>query len=191
MGLVYLGALVASLGILVLQLVLGGKDVDAAAHGLDHEGLDGNHLGKDLAQADAGVVALFASTRFWIFAALGFGLSGSLIHYLALAGVVATAIIAGGAGLSSGLFAALAFRAVRRASVSTTAQTAGAAGRVGKVLVACSPGKVGQIRVELVGSSVDLMATTDEEEIPRGADVLVVEVRGEVAHVAKRPTELD
>src|SRR5689334_251535 len=113
MGLVYLASLVFGLGILLLQVVLGGKDIDHDAGGGDHDHVGEKELGKDLASHDGSILALVQSTRFWIFLSLGFGLSGSLIHAFALAGAFATALIAGGAGVASGFFATLAFRMVR------------------------------------------------------------------------------
>jgi membrane protein implicated in regulation of membrane protease activity len=187
----YLSALVASLGILLLQIAMGGKDVDAhggdAAGHADHDAAD-DHGGAH----EPSVVALFLSTRFWVFTCLGFGLSGTLMHVLDLAGPVAVACLAGAAGLGSGIFAVVVFRTVmqRASTTTTTAHAADAVGKVGRVLVACQKKEVGQVRVELKGHSVDFLATTDEDEIPRGEHVLVVEMRGNTAHVARRPPEL-
>lgn len=185
MGIVYLASLIVGLGVLVVQLAMGGKSGDH----VDADGDDGGHDGKELSHG-SDFVSLFLSTRFWIFASLAFGLSGSLIHFLALASVLATALIAGGAGVGSGLFASLAFRAVKRAATSTNAATTDAVGQVGRVLVGVTKGKVGQVRVELKGQSVDMLATTDDDELTRGESVLVEDVRGHVAHVSRRPPEL-
>src|SRR4051794_32524985 len=87
----------------------GHTDVGHAGHGHHGHETDG----------ESAFWAVVLSFRFWTFAALGFGMSGSLIHLFKLAGPVATALIAGGAGLASGLFAALAFRALSRGSSST------------------------------------------------------------------------
>jgi membrane protein implicated in regulation of membrane protease activity len=186
MGLVYLAALVVALGALLLPTILGGHGADPG-HDVDagHDA-DGHAAGHG-----EPIVALFLSLRFWSFAALGFGLSGTLLHAFALAGPAGVLALACGAGLASGLFAALAFRALRRTSTGAAALESGAVGRVGRVVVGCSRGRVGQIRVELSGQSVDLMATTDEDEIARGEPVLVSEVRGGVAHVVRRPPELE
>jgi membrane protein implicated in regulation of membrane protease activity len=173
---VYLAALLVGLGIPVAQLVMGSGQ----------EGADHGH-GEPVAD-DA--LALFLTTRFWVFSSLGFGLSGSLLALFALASPVVVAVLAAGAGLTSGLFAALAFRAVRRMSVSTTANAREAIGRTGRVLVPCSKGRVGQVRIALAGQTVDLMATTDEDELARGEAILVEDMRGEVAHVTARPDEL-
>ncbi|MCU0682591.1 MAG: hypothetical protein MUF34_10125 [Polyangiaceae bacterium] len=175
----YLGALLISLGVLVAQMVMGDHH-GAHAPGGDHH----------LAVADD-AIALFLSSRFWVFFALAFGLSGSLLSALALASPVATGAIAGVAGVVAGLSASLAFRALHRAAVSTSADARDAVGQTGRVLVACTKGGVGKVRIELKGQSVDLMATTDEVEgLGRGADVLIEHVEGEVARVSARPREL-
>ena len=186
MGAVYLASLVVGLGVLLLQVAMGGKGDPA-----DHDaGVEGKEIGKSIDAHDAGVVALFLSTRFWIFTMLGFGLSGGLIHALSLAGPIFTFLIAATSGLSSGIFASLAFRAVKRTSTSTTLTTSDAVGQVGRVLVACGKGKTGQVRVALRGHSIDLLATTDDPEIPRGEQVLVEDVQASVARVSRRPAEL-
>jgi membrane protein implicated in regulation of membrane protease activity len=191
MGLVYLFALVVGLGVLCVQVVMGGKgDVHQMEAGGGGHGEHAAHDGKEAGSGGGGFVALVLTTRFWIFASLAFGLSGSLIHVFHLAGMVATLLIASTMGIAAGLFAALTFRLVRQASSSTSAEASQAVGMVGRVLVACSREHVGQVRVELLGQSVDYLATTDEEEIPRGEPVLVQDMRGGVAHVGRRPPEL-
>src|SRR3954463_146244 len=102
MGLAYLFALVVALGVLIVQILMGGRtgahhgDVGHAAHAGHHHA----HATPD----DSAFWTILLSLRFWIFAALGFGLSGSLIHWFDLAGPVVTAVIASGAGAASGLF---------------------------------------------------------------------------------------
>ncbi|MBK9264390.1 MAG: NfeD family protein [Polyangiaceae bacterium] len=193
MGLVYLFAFVVGLGILGLQAAMGGKG------GGDDVGGQGDAAGKPLAVDDAigkGVggsfdfVAFFLSLRFWIFASLGFGMSGSLLHFLALATPLVVFALAVASGLGAGLFASLAFRYVMRSSVSTTADVTQATGTVGRVLVPVGKQKTGQIRVVLQGQSVDLIAKTDGEDIARGEQVIVEEIDGNTARVSKSPTEL-
>lgn len=184
MGLLYLFALVASLGLFLLQAVMGGGHGDA-----DGDGVADTH--QHGATAGHGALTVLFSTRFWTFFALGFGLAGSLLHYLDLAVPLTAGLVAAGAGLGSGLLAALTFRAVKRAEVSSTTGVSEAVGRTGRVLVALAPGKTGQIRVELKGQSVDLLATTDEEELARGEAILIEEIEGHVARVSRRPRELE
>ena len=188
MGLAYVFALVVSLGVLVLQIALG-------AHGGGHQGDVGHalHMGHGHDQADAGETGfwtLFLSLRFWLFSALGFGLSGSLLHLLAAASPSVTFAIATMAGLTAGTSATLAFRLLKRGSAATEARTSQAVGRMGRVVVACGSGTTGQVRVEIGGNSVDLLATTDEDSIARGEAVLVLEVDEQVARVSRQPTEL-
>src|SRR5687767_14900257 len=98
-------------------------------------GGDGDHAhGKELGGTE-GLAAIFLSTRFWIFALLGFGLSGTLLHVFNLAAAPLVAGIAIGSGLAAGLFAVFVFRAVVRASSATVAAASGAVGKTGKVLV--------------------------------------------------------
>ena len=192
MGPVYLAALVIGLGVLLVQLAFGGRGGNhdfghAGGHlpGSGHDLARGDHVGDD------GPLALVLSFRFWIFALLGFGLSGSLIHYLQLAGPAVAAIVAGAAGIGSGAFAALVVRAVTRGAASSSVNLSEAVGREARVLVACAKGRNGQVRIALRGQSVDLLASTDEESIARGEPVLIEEVRDGVAQVSRRPRELD
>ncbi|MDI1447828.1 NfeD family protein [Polyangium sp. 6x1] len=199
MGLVYLFSLVVGLGILLVQIVSGGKgDADAGdAHDGDAGGkeLAKDFSGKALATTPAGtgasdILAFFLSLRFWVFTLLGFGMSGSLLHLFALAGPVVIFVLAATSGLSSGLFAQLAFRFVAQGSASTSADVTRAGGSVGRVLVPVGKDKVGKIRIVLKGQSVDLLARSDGEEIARGDHVLVEDVEGDVARVSRRPSEL-
>lgn len=91
--------------------------------------------------------------------------------------------------MGAGLLAAATFRALRRSATATVAPASEARGRIGRVILAIETGQMGKVRVELAGQSVDFVATADEA-LGRGEEVLVVDVRGEVVHVARRPSEL-
>src|SRR6476646_1569696 len=99
MGLLYLFALVAGLGILLVQIGFGrAHDVHGGGggghgHGHGNVGRDVGTAGKYI-EGDEGVVGLFLSTRFWVFAALGFGLSGALLHYVSTVGPILTFLLA-------------------------------------------------------------------------------------------------
>lgn len=188
MGLVYLFALVAGLGILLVQVAMGAKSHDA-----DHAEDQGDAHDHDPqltgAGAEHGIVGMFLSTRFWVFAMLGFGLSGSLLTHLTSVGPILSAAVAFGAGWCSGLFAALAFRIVRKNSVSSTSRASQAVGRVGRMIVACPKGGSGKVRIEIGGQAVDFIAES-EESIDRGVAVLIEDMDGAVAHVSRRPADL-
>ncbi|MEZ4297271.1 MAG: hypothetical protein R3B70_20070 [Polyangiaceae bacterium] len=194
MGLLYLFALVAGLGILLVQVAFGrlhsAPGVDTGADGADGaEGQDTGTAGTHI-EGDEGIVGLFLTTRFWVFTSLGFGLSGALLHYVTTVGPILTFLVAAFAGLSSGIFAMLAFRALRKTSVSTTPHASQAIGRVGRTIAACQKGNLGKIRIELSGQVIDFLATTDEQEIARGEAVLIEDMKDGIAHVSKRPSDL-
>lgn len=190
MGLVYLSALVMGLGILLVQIAFGkmhdvhGGGSDGGAEGKD-VGTNGAHV-----EGDEGVVGLFLSTRFWVFAALGFGLSGALLHYVTTVWSILAFAIAFVAGISSGLFAAITFRVATKSGVSSTAHASHAVGKVGRAVAAVQKGSLGKVRIELQGQVVDFLATTDDEEIARGEAVLIEDMKDGVATVSKRPADL-
>ncbi len=199
-GTVYLAALIVGLGILLVQVAMGSKDADGGgdAGGKDFgiKDFGGEHAaGKDFGgqHGEAGVgglVSMFASTRFWIFAFFGFGFSGSLLHYVLASGFVATLTTALALGLFGGGGAALAHRAFVKAAAPPLAHTSSAAGKVGRVLVPIANGELGQVRIELRGATLDLRARTDGGPIERGDTVVVEEVEGEIAVVSRAPREL-
>jgi membrane protein implicated in regulation of membrane protease activity len=208
MGYAYLFALIVGLGILSIQAVLGSKDggdgdmdgdadADMDADGdadadADADGdADGDaHTEQELAWSGADFVTLFLSVRFWVFACLGFGLSGTLLHFVTSVGAIPTAITACILGLSSGLSAALMFRLLKRTASSVAEHTDSATGSIGRVIVPVSEASVGKIRIQLAGQSVDLMARTTGLRIERGDAVVIEEIEGDIAYVSRAPDEL-
>ena len=195
MGLLYLFVLVAGLGILLVQIGFGRMHDAGGGHGAGAGHTNGG-VGRDIGtngqqvEGDEGVVGLFLSTRFWVFTALGFGLSGALLHYVSTVGPILTFLIALPTGFTSGIVATLAFRAANKGSVTSTAHASQAVGRVGRAIASCQKGSLGKVRIELQGQVVDFIATTDEDEIARGEAVLIEDMREGVAHVSKRPADL-
>jgi hypothetical protein len=193
MGYAYLFALIVGLGILSAQALLGAKDTDA-----DGDGHPDHHTGKEHLAEGAGegswahdALAMFMSVRFWVFAAMAFGLSGSLLHYATGVNAIATAITATVLGLVSGCAAALTFRYLSRTSSAHAANSGLAAvGRIGRVIVPCPANGVGKVRIEIGGETVDLMARSGGLRIERGDSVLIEEVEGEIAQVCRAPEEL-
>lgn len=196
-GIFYLAALIFGLGTMMVQLFMGGDadadaDVDASA-GLDHDMGDAD-LDHDLdasaeGHSDVGFLPIFLSLRFWVFGSLAFGMVGSLLHFLMLAGPVLTAVVATVLGLGSGTVASWVFRALSRQSVTSGAGEDDAVGHVGKVLIGVSNTSRGKIRIQLKGQTIDLIATTDESELPAGEQVLIEEMRDGQAHVSRAPAD--
>src|SRR5580658_1106626 len=97
----YLAALLAALGVFAVQLAGGHHDV-GGGHDASHDGADQDH--------EASAWSLVASTRFWSFALLAFGLVGSALTAFGLAGALTIAVLASGSGVASGFFAASVIR---------------------------------------------------------------------------------
>jgi membrane protein implicated in regulation of membrane protease activity len=201
-GIFYLAALIIGFGTIGLQLLLSGDgdgdadadahaDVDADVHADVHADL---HADADAGHAHdfhgaAGFLPIFLSLRFWTFGLLAFGLVGSLLHYLRLAGGLVTPLVAVGMGLVCGFLASWVFRALTRADTTSGVHTRDAVGQVGKVMVSCSKGGRGKVRIELRGQTHDFLVTTDEDELSAGDLVLVEDVRENVLQVARAPAE--
>lgn len=164
MWLVYLLALVLGGGTLLIQLLSGlGHDHDVGHHPLHGPGL--------------------LSTRSITFALVGFGLVGGTLHMLGMLPPAAAL----GVGVATAVLTAAAvsftFRTLDHPDASGAAIFDEVKGRTARVLVACAPGQRGKVRVELKGQTVDMIATTDGSGVGEGAQVTIVDVRGDVAHV--------
>lgn len=169
-------------GIVALQLLLGGDDGHA------HDGGDGHDHDGD--GPPGGFLAIVSSLRFWTFACFSSGLTGVLLHYLKLAGPGLTAALAALMGISLGLTASFAFRALRRAETSSGLEERDTVGTVGRVLLPISKERRGKVRIDIKGQTHDLVATTDEAELLPGTSVLIEEQQGDTVRVARAPAEL-
>jgi membrane protein implicated in regulation of membrane protease activity len=198
MGILYIAALIIGLGVLSLSFFMGGDgdadgdgDIDAGDAGdvdvhadVDHADVGHGH-GDVHGHADAGAIAIFLSLRFWTFGLLAFGLVGTILHFLHLAGGLVTPVAAALMGLGSGFLAAYTFRLLDRTQSTSGAEASDAIGQVGRVLVPIERGKRGKIRIEVRGQSVDLLASSDDERLRDGDQVVVEEIRGTTAHVSR------
>lgn len=177
----YLCALVASVGIFVLQLA-HGADQDHEVHD-DHDHDDGD-------EHSARPWTLLISVRFWSFALLAFGLVGTALTLLQLTGPVVAGAIAVVMGVTSGLATALLLRWLRRSSPSSHATSSDVVGRVGRVLVPIEGGARGKVRVEVKGHARDFVASSGDAL--REGETVVVEgesTNGEIV-VSRAPSEL-
>jgi membrane protein implicated in regulation of membrane protease activity len=174
---VYLVALVAALGVFGVQL-LGGHHDFGGGHDVSH-GDAGDH--------EASAWSLLASTRFWSFALLAFGLVGTCLTLFALAGVWASLALASGSGAAAGFFAASVIRSLVSKPATSHVSNKDVVGRVGRVIVPLVPGGLGKVRVELKGGVIDYTARA-RETLDAGESVVVLEAdEGElvVSRVAK------
>jgi len=175
MWLLYAVAFVLGAGILLVQLLSGhGHDV---GHGVGDGGGGDHH-----AHQGPGLMSM-RSLSYGVFA---FGFVGGALHVLRLASATGALLV----GLISGAVATVAvgltFRNLADEAVSGQAGLHEAQGAAARVLVECGRGRTGKVRLSLKGQTVDARATTDEEAIAAGAEVVVAEVRDMVVHVVPR-----
>jgi hypothetical protein len=179
---IYLGALLFG-GLLILASLLGAGDHPIDLHSAD--AADAHAEGGGHAR----LMALFG-LRFWSFATAFFGVTGLLLHRFGGAVLRAAApTIAGVVGVAAGLGASLLFGKMTRESVGRVGDAAALVGREGRVLLPVARAQRGKVRCALPGGvQVDFLAeSSDDEVLSTGADVIIIEVRGTVAVVARAP----
>jgi membrane protein implicated in regulation of membrane protease activity len=184
-GVVFLAALILGAGTLAFQLFSSGD----GEGGADAGHADGHDAHGEHDAPSSGFLPLVLALRFWSFALLAFGLSGSLFHYLHLLGSWPAFAVALGTGVASGLLASWSVRRLQEAHTSSGAETSDLVGQLGRVLVPLSKAQRGKVRVELKGQTLDFIATTDDETLEAGASVLVEELRGSSLHVSRAGRE--
>ena len=189
----YVFALVLGSILLGASFLLGGDhdgDHDVEAH-FDHEvdahgDLDGHADASHDAQGDlSGIFGVLGSMRFWTFFAAFFGLTGVVLDGFDLAADLVTLGLSIGVGFVTGF---VAVTIIRRLSATDTGVAAGVAdyvGKSGELLIAVAPGRIGKIRIELKGTTVDVLALTEDDPIARGQHALILEMRGDKALVVK------
>jgi len=173
MWLLYLIAVVLGGGSLLVQMIAGGDHGDAG-HGLDHG---------DTSHPDGPGLL---STRSLVYGMFTFGFVGGLLH---VPRIVEPATALGVAVLSAAasvIGVGYALRSLDDVGASGAAGLDEVRGRAARVLVGCGRGQRGKVRVQLKGHQVDVLATTDEERIAEGAEVVIVDVREGVVHVASK-----
>ncbi len=182
----YLFALVLGGVLLGASMLLGGE------HGHDHgHDVDHGHAGEGGADTPGAFSAL-RSTRFWTFFLAFLGLTGVAFRGL---GLVSNEYIGLGIALVIGLLtggvANSVFRKLSKTEASSHASSSDYVGKSARVLVRVDPwaeqsGSVGKVRVRLKGSTVDLLAVTDEAQPFEPKDeAIIVEMDGTRARIAR------
>lgn len=185
-------------GVLLLgSIFIGDKDADASAGGGDADAGGGGggdaqaqHFDHGVGEAHGGVAGLFTaflSLRFWMFFLAFFGLTGLVLDGLDLVDDSTVALIAAIAmGLLTGYGTVLVFRRLAHSETSTAASSSDYVGRSGRVLVGFGAGALGKVRLTLKGTTVDVLATTeDERAFQVGEDALVIAMNDTTAVVAR------
>ncbi len=189
---IYISALILG-GVVLGASMFGGHDHDAGgtdhdlAHDAHHDGENAiSHVSKDASDFAATFISTVFSLRFWTFFLTFFGLAGLLYQGLLGFGTVVSAVLSLMTGLGIATFAALIFRWARMTSTSTSATANDYIGKTAEVLVAIPAGGRGKLRLQVKGSSIDLIAESEESEGLRiGEQVLVVSLDGTTAKVVR------
>ncbi len=127
--------------------------------------------------------------RFWTFFLSAFGLTGMLLKGFGLAGEIPTLITALSMGGLSGFTAAWVIKKLSEDDAGRAAGSADYIGKSAKVMVPVRSGSVGKIRVRVKGQQVDLLAVTDDEALTSEDEVIVIEMDGTRARVARLDSE--
>jgi hypothetical protein len=182
---VYAVALFAG-GVFVLASFFFGHHDLGGGHDFGHPGDHPDAAGHEHAP-DSGVSGIwlpFFSLRFWTYGATFFGLTGTLLHGLGVAGESATLASAAGMGVGCGSVAAIVIRSLSRREVNSLPTELSFVGEEGELLLDVGPGVPGRVRLSVKGSLVDMPATTDAREtIARGSKVVVLDVTEGTARV--------
>ena len=162
-----------------------GGEVGHASHGLNHSVVD-SHGG---AGSIIGVFTAFLSMRFWMFFLAFFGLTGLVLDGLDLVPGSGLALALSLAmGLVTGQVTVAVFRHLSTSETSTAAGAHDYVGKSGRVLVGFGPGELGKLRLTLKGTTVDVLATSDEEQrFAIGDSALVIQMNETTAVVAREP----
>lgn len=178
---IYLGSLLFG-GVLIAASAFGGADHGGEIHG----GGDAGHGGAHDQNQGPAWISLFG-LRFWSFASTFFGITGLVLRAIGLSALAP--FVATGVGVAAGLGASATFRRLTGETVGQVRGAAALVGREGTLLLPVARGQRGKVRLGRPGGGdVDLLAESDEA-LASGAEVLIVEVRGNVAVVARAPAE--
>lgn len=182
---VFIGSLVLG-GILLGASILVGDghgegDVDLDAGEVDHD----LHAHIDAEGIDV-IVGAFRSLRFWTFFLTFFGLTGVALKGLHLVdSTLLTTLIGVMMGALAGYGALFAFRLLDRKETNSVAGSDDFVGKTGRMLVGVTPGSFGKIRVQAKGTTVDLLAKSEDETIGVDEEAIVIEMDGTHARVAR------
>jgi membrane protein implicated in regulation of membrane protease activity len=181
---IYVGLLLFG-GLLIAASFFGaGHDTDVHVGDAGH----GDAQGHDQSQASV-LLSLFG-LRFWSFGSAFFGLTGAILHLVGGPALATTApLVAAGVGVAAGLGASTAFRVLARDTIGQVRNASALVGREGRLLLPVARAQRGKVRLGVPGGGhIDLLAESDDDDVlDAGVEVLIVEVRGNVAVVARAP----
>ncbi|MBK8171442.1 MAG: DUF1449 family protein [Sandaracinaceae bacterium] len=157
----YLFALIVGGVLLAAAALLGSGDHDGdsaidASHDVDAHG---KHIGEIPADV-AGLLWIFRSLRFWTFFLAFFGLTGMTLGGLGLVdSKTLVALLSLVMGLGCGFAAAKIIQRLSVADTDSAISTKDYIGKSARVLVAMNAKQTGKIRVQVRGTTIDLLAS--------------------------------
>ncbi len=199
---VYLFAFALGGLLLLASIFLGGKDGGhdgPSAHADDAADAGPSNpssLAHDGAADHGGVAGLFSaflSLRFWMFFLAFFGLTGLVLDGLDIVqNTTVTLALAIAMGITTGEVTVYVFRRLAHSETSTAAGAHDYVGKSGRVLIGFGGGTLGKLRLTLKGTTVDVLATSDEERpFAVGEEALVIQMNDTTAVVARVPGRAD
>lgn len=182
-------------GVLLLaSIFLGDKDGGGHDSPSDSDADSGPSQGIDHGVADshgsvAGLFTAFLSLRFWMFFLAFFGLTGLVLDGLdLLESSLIALVISLAMGLITGQVTVAVFRSLSASETSTAAGPGDYIGKSGRVLVGFGPGTLGKLRLTLKGTTVDVLATSDDDRpFSSGDEAMVIQMNETTAMVARVP----
>jgi membrane protein implicated in regulation of membrane protease activity len=177
-------------GVLLLgSILIGDKDTGGDGDSGDAS-TQAQHFDHDVSDGHgtlAGLFTAFLSLRFWMFFLAFFGLTGLVLDGLDLVDHPSVALVAALAmGLVTGQGTVAVFRRLAHSETSTAASSVDYIGRSGRVMVGFATGELGKVRLTLKGTTVDVLATTEEERgFTSGEEALVIAMNDTTAVVAR------
>ncbi|MBX3269787.1 MAG: hypothetical protein KF729_05980 [Sandaracinaceae bacterium] len=189
---IYLFSVIVGGILLAASILLGGKDADTEASAEVDLDADAD---ADAGEADvgahgdiAGFLYLFLSLRFWTFFLAFFGLTGVVLDVFGLVSHELIGLaLAVGMGATIGTGASWLIRKLSKDAPGEAVRSTDYVGKTARVLVPFEGERVGKVRVEIGGNSIDLLATGVAEDTAgnRADEVLIVEMDGNRARVAR------
>jgi len=159
----------------------GGHDADVNADGAGHAGAEDHAPG-----AFGGALAMLISLRFWTFFLAFFGLTGIVFTMFDLAPALITGLAAFLMGAASGVGASVIVKRLSSRDSNSASSSADYVGKTALVMVPVGKGQLGKVRLTLKGTTIDVLAATDEElDFATKDEVLIVEMDGTTARIAR------
>lgn len=183
----YLFALIVGGILLGASVLLGGHGGNGGEADVGHDAGHAEPAGAgDPSGFEPFLVALM-SARFWTFFAAFFGLTGVVMHAFDLMrSELFIAPVSIGMGVAMGALATWTLRTLANNERNSATLSADYIGKTARVLVPVAPGKPGKVRLEIHGSTVDLLAEShDDKTYDTRDEVLIIEIDGARARVRR------